>query len=516
MTASLTVCRQVLRALARYPDNIAFEWDGGAWSYRATHDMIGRFQHVFVREGLRRGDRMVLLSANRADAWSAGIAAQGLGCAISSLHTMASLEDHLFQVSDFQPKAVIIDPHTYAQRGRDLAERLDLSVKVFTLGPADFGMDLLSEAEKHGSATPIDVAAVDDLAEVMYTGGTTGRPKGAARSHRPYPFRCISSAADYELSLRPRYLAVAPISHVAGGMVMPTLERGGTICLQQGFDPSKVLHEIETKKIDLTVLVPTMIYALLGQPELANMDLSSMRNLIYAGAPMSPSKLELGLERFGKVFTQLYGQTETYQATVLRACDHDPARPDLLSSCGVPSMIADVRIVDEDGQDVPRGDPGEVIIRSPLNMDYYLNLPELTAETLKSGWIYTGDIAVQNDAGYISIVDRKKDMIVTGGFNVYPRGVEDVLTADSDVAMAAVIGVPDDKWGERVHAIVLPVEGAQLDAQALLSNVKDKLGSVQTPKAIDIVDEIPLTAVGKIDKKALRAPFWSDKDRAVG
>jgi fatty-acyl-CoA synthase len=213
---------------------------------------------------------------------------------------------------------------------------------------------------------------------------------------------------------------------------------------------------------------------------------------------------------------QIYAQTEApMNVTTLNIADHDPARPELLASCGQAQMGIQLKLLDDDGTQVAEGDVGEICVRGPLVMEGYWNRPEETAETLKDGWLHTGDMGRFNADGYLFIVDRKKDMIISGGFNVYPKEVEDVLTSHPDVAQAAVIGVPDEKWGEAVKAVVVPKDGASLDPKALIALVKEKKGSVLTPKTVDIVAEIPLTAVGKPDKKALRAQYWDDASRQV-
>jgi len=216
------------------------------------------------------------------------------------------------------------------------------------------------------------------------------------------------------------------------------------------------------------------------------------------------------------VFCQLYGQTEGYPLTVLRKGDHNRDAPDLFAACGHPCTSVQIALLDEEGNEVPAGEVGEICAQAPQVMDEYWQRPEQTAETLANGWLHTGDMAYADERGYLYIVDRKKDMIITGGFNVFPREVEDVLTTDQNVAMAAVIGVPDDKWGEAVKAVVIPRPGAEIDVDALIQRVRDAKGAVQAPKSVDIVEEIPLTPLGKPDKKALRETYWAGQGRRVG
>ena len=326
----------------------------------------------------------------------------------------------------------------------------------------------------------------------------------------------IEKLSDFDLPDTPHYLAAAPMTHVAGTVVQPTLMRGGTVRLMSGFHPGRLLELIAAERINLTLLVPTMIYTLLDHPELDRTDLSSLHTLLYGASPMSPARLVEGLQRIGPVFAQLYGQTEGYPVSFLKRSDHDATRPDLFASCGQATSGSQVALLDDDDQPVAPGAVGELCVRSRQVMEGYMNQPELTAATLKNGWLHTGDMARADEQGYFFIVDRKKDMIVSGGFNVYPRDVEDVISSHPAVAMVAVIGVPDAKWGEAVTAMVQLKPGQQVDPHLLIDMVRDKKGKVQAPKLVQFVAEMPRTAVGKIDKKALRAPFWAGQGRNVG
>jgi fatty-acyl-CoA synthase len=509
-------CEQTLRALARYPSRTAFSWPGGSLSYAGTTELIGRSQKVFSQLGLEPGARVALLSANRADSWCSGVAAHLARLSVTSLHPLGSLDDQLFQLEDSETQVLVVDANTYRDRGGDLAAKASGLKTVFTLGPASYGVDLLQAAEAAGTATARCFAGLDDLAALNYTGGTTGKSKGALRYHREIAGSTSAILADFEIPENPSYLTVAPISHVAGTKVLPTLMRGGTVHLLKGFDPEAVFKTIARERINFTLLVPTMIYVLLDHPALDKIDLSSLQLLLYGASAMSPSRLVEGIERIGPVFSQLYGQTECYPVSVLRKADHDPKTPEMFLSCGLPIAACQVKILDNDDQEVATGEAGEICVRAPHVMAEYWKRPEQTAETLKSGWLHTGDIARTDERGYMFILDRKKDMIVSGGFNIFPREVEDVLTQHADVAMCAVVGVPDDKWGEAVTAIVVAREGTRPNADELINLVKTKKGSAHAPKQIQFVKELPMTAVGKVDKKVLKASFWAGRERLVG
>jgi fatty-acyl-CoA synthase len=517
ITQAPTGTTMLLRGLARFPDRIAFAWDGGRLTYGGTRSLIGRFQAAMSAAGVKKGQTVAFLSANSAYTWCAAAAASGLGAITTSLHPLGSLADHLDVIEDAEASALVVDPATHGARGGELAakaaNRLEL---VLTLGKADFGRDLMVAADKVGEATPVDLASPDDYAILNYTGGTTGKSKGAIRRHRSSAASTLAIAADFEFPETPRYLAAAPITHVSGTKVTPSLLRGGTVYLLKGFEPEKFLATIEREKINFTLLVPTMIYVLLDHPKLDKTDLSSLELILYGASPMSPTRLVEGLERIGPVFSQLYGQTECYPVSVLGKADHDPKRPELFASCGFPVSSCAVTLRDDNNEEVMPGEAGEICVRGPHAMERYWKRPEQTAETFKGGWLHTGDVARADERGYLYIVDRKKDMIVSGGFNIFPREVEDVLSSHPDVAMVAVIGVPHEKWGEAVTALVVPKPGAKPSFESLTQLVKDHKGSTHAPKHIELVDQLPLTAVGKVDKKILRAKFWAGRERMVG
>jgi fatty-acyl-CoA synthase len=283
------------------------------------------------------------------------------------------------------------------------------------------------------------------------------------------------------------------------------VKRGSMVVLS-AFEPTAVLEAIQKHKITCVLLVPTMIYALLDHPRLEDYDLSSLEIIYYGASAISPSRLKEGIEKLGRIFFQFYGQTESpMSVTTMKRDQHDPDDLNRLASCGRPVPWVRVALLDDDCQPVPDGEPGEICVQGPLLMSGYLNQPELTQAVFKGGWLHTGDVAIRGLDGYLRIVDRKKDMIITGGFNVYPREVEDVLSSHPAVAAAVVIGVPHEKWGEAVKAFVVLRPGAQVSEAELIAGVKEKKGSVQAPKSVVFVDRIPLSGLGKPDKKALRA-----------
>jgi fatty-acyl-CoA synthase len=324
----------------------------------------------------------------------------------------------------------------------------------------------------------------------------------------------IVSLAEWEWPDEVRYLACSPISHAAGFLVAPTLLKGGTVYLLPGFDPEKVLDHIERQCVNTLFLVPTMIYGLLDHPRTAEADLSNLEVLIYASAPMSPARLRDSLHQFGPVMMQCYGQTESIHVTFMRKDEHQLDRQERFLSCGRPPAGIRTTILDANNEPLLQGEIGEVCVRGPTVMHGYWKQPEATRETLRGGWLHTGDLGRMDEDGFIYLVDRAKDMIISGGFNVYSKEVEDALATHPAVAQCAVIGVPDEKWGEKVLAIVR-LRDERVTEPELIEYVKEKKGSVQAPKEVIFVDQLPLTSLGKTDKNLLRSGYWSDQTRLV-
>jgi fatty-acyl-CoA synthase len=518
--AAPTIGELLRRSYDRYADRTAFTWDGGNLSYRGLRDWSARVQGVLAAAGFGRGTRIAFLAGNCWEAWAANNAALAAGMSSTMLHQLASVEDHVFQLQDFGAEVLIVDAGFFADRAAALMDRYPGLKHVYTLGPSALGTDLQAAVERFGEASLQCLARPEDIAAVQYTGGTTGRSKGAVRNQAGYAAMFLDVLASFDLPERPHYLAAAPITHVAGSFVPPTLMRGGTVRLMDRFMPDRWLHLVGSDRCNFSLLVPTMIYTVLDQRGLAQTDLSSLQTLIYGASPMSPARLLEGLERMGPVFAQLYSQTEGHPVTFLRREDHDPKRPELFSSCGIPTASATVALLDENDQPVAAGEIGELCVRGPGVMQAYLNMPDETAQTLRNGWLHTGDMARADNGGFLYIMDRKKDMIVSGGFNVYPRDVEDVLSRHPAVAMVAVIGVPDPKWGECVTAVVQCRPDAAASDRAALAeelklNVRNAKGVVYTPKNVVFTEQMPRTAVGKIDKKVLREPYWKGQARQV-
>lgn len=486
----------LFQALEAHPDAQAFAWDGGALTYRQSAERIAQIAHAFRTAGLREGDGVAMLSTNHPEAFLLMAGALAAGCRYTPLHPLGSAADHSAVLERAQVSAFLFEEEVYGEHVKGLTP---LPNHIWQVGGLPY--------ENEPTTRPEISTGPDDLAFLPFTGGTTGTPKGVMLPHRVLVTNAVMTLAGWDLPDRPRYLAVTPVSHAAGVIVVPVLLRGGTIVLQRRFSLEAFAQAVETHRPTMTFLVPAIIYALLD----AGADLSGFETIVYGAAPMSPDRLAEAIDRFGRIFLQLYGQTEAPNTvTALRRDEHTP---DHLASCGRPIPGIAVKLLDEEGAGVAVGEVGEICVRGPLVMSGYWREPELTAETIRDGWLHTGDLARRDERGFLTIVDRAKDMVVTGGFNVYSREVEDVLAEHPAVAQVAVIGVPDERWGEAVTAVV--VTRQPVTAEELIAFVRERKGSVHAPKRVEFADALPLTALAKPDKKALRARYWTGADRQV-
>ncbi|PHK95414.1 acyl-CoA synthetase [Pseudoroseomonas rhizosphaerae] len=511
----ITIGHLAMLGLRRNPERPAFVQDGRAWSRRHVASGISAMARALLRLGLRPGDGVSALMANRPEVFMVRTAAQLIGCRYTALNRLAGPADLAHILRDAEIRLLVHDP-AEAERAHAAAEAAGCPLVLSLGGGGGRARDLEAAAAEESGDDFQPVGDDEALGQISYTGGTTGQPKGVMLPHRALVQCATMMLAEYDWPAVPRMLLATPLSHAAGSLVIPVLLRGGTVHVLGGFEPEPYLRGIGEQGINCGFGVPTMIRALLAEPSLSRARTRGLETFIYGAAPIAPATLLEAMERIGPVFMQLYGQTEAPNTVcLLRRAEHDPARPALLSSCGQPMAGVDVRLLAEDGTPVPRGEPGEICVRGRLVMRGYWKRPQETEETLRHGWLHTGDIAREDEGGFLHIVDRRKDMIISGGFNVYPREVEDALATHPDVAAAAVIGVPDARWGERVQAFVVPRGGRRPDEAALAEHVRALKGPVQAPKSVVLVDALPTTPIGKIDKKALRAGFWREGARQV-
>jgi fatty-acyl-CoA synthase len=431
-----------------------------------------------------------------------------------TLHTLASIDDQSYIITDSEARLVIADAR-YAQRALALRERCaDPGVRWLAHDDSIGGFEEFWSDEEAAPLVP--VGGPEDIIRLAYTGGTTGQPKGVMLSNRAMTTNVVLALSGKAWPEHVRFLCPTPITHGAGSMIVPTLHHGGTFILQQGFDKDRVLDAIEHRGVNALFLVPTMVYTLLDHPRTRSVDFSRLHSLMYGAAPMTPARIREAIGVFGPVLVQGYGQTEAPNTLLtLTREDHLSQDDRRLASAGRPYPGITLAVLDDDDRPVTQGQVGEICVRGSLVMSGYWKQPEQTAQALRNGWLHTGDMAWQDEEGYFYIVDRKKDMIISGGFNVYPKEIENVLATHAAVASVAVIGVPDPKWGEAVKAVVVLRPGASTTEAELMALAREKKGPVAAPKSVDFVESLPVTALGKPDKKALRARYWGGQQRAV-
>lgn len=509
------------RACRTYESNALATFEGESISYGEAWERAGALASALSETGLRPGDRVGLMMSNRLGYVVADLACVRGGYVKVAMNDMLTREEYEHIASDSGSKVLVVD-EGFLGTASDLAEEIPTVEDVVVFGDSapEGAIAASRRIEAHlGSAPDVEVDP-DDVALFQYTGGTTGKPKGA--THTQYGLAICLLAHVLELDIRPneRLLLTTPLPHSAGYALAAGMIRGAHAHITQGFDPETFLRAVEDNDITWSWMVPTMIYRVLDHERLSATDVSSLETLVYGGAPIASDRLEEALEAFGQVFIQLYGQSEIPNiGTTLPKHDHTTEAGEKLDSCGRATAMADVRIASlEDRTDtaaLPPGKEGEILLRAPYRMTRYHGLPEKTAATVVDGWIRTGDIGRMDEEGYVYHLDRDSDMIITGGLNVYTTNVEDKLMTHPDIRDVAVIGVPDDDWGEAVHAVVVPAAGADLTAEDVRSFADERLADYKKPKSTEFVDALPTTPYGKVDKKALREPHWADHDRDI-
>ncbi|WP_026434897.1 AMP-binding protein [Acidovorax sp. JHL-9] len=511
-----TVAETFRSALRSFPERVALVLpDGSHWTYAELQRRVQAMARYLRARGLTHQDGLAVLTSNQPEALVVIIACAWLGLRQTSLHPLSALDDQAFVLQDAGISTLVVGAQ-HVERGQALQER-GVVPQVLGLGPSALGEDAIAASLAFdGGELPI-AARPEDIYRVTYTGGTTGRPKGVVHRSRTTLTMLLQQLAGWEWPEALRVLVATPISHAGGSLVLPTLLRGGTLVLLDKYAPDAFLQAVQQHRITATFLVPTQIYGLLDHPGLDQWDRSSLQYVLYGASPMAPARLAEALQRFGPIFGQLYGQAEAPMTiSYLRKDAHDLARPERLQSCGQALPGNQVRLLDAQGQEVAAGEVGELCVRSPLVMEGYLNRPDATEEAFAGDWLHTGDMARRDADGYLYLVDRAKDMVITGGFNVYSSEVEACLALHPAVAQSAVIGVPDAKWGEAVVALVVLKPGASAGPQALMDFVHAHKGALHTPKQLWLEPALPVTPLGKIDKKALRARFWDGQARQVG
>jgi fatty-acyl-CoA synthase len=495
-------------------DAPCFTMAGQARSYVDVQRLSWSVGRALARSGIRPGDKVAVLSGNDPVAFAAvfGISRAGaVWCPVNPRNEAAENRE-LLALLDCRclVYAAAFDP-LVAKIAPDLPELTTLVCldgdpgNLGVGGAVGFADWLAGVGDGPWQADP-----VDDVVMIAGTGGTTGRPKGVMLTGRNIETMAALTLMCYPFEGSPVYLAFAPLTHAAGVLCFPIMALGGEIVIMPHPDLGEFLALIGEHRVSHAFLPPTVIYSLLDHPALASADLSSLRCLWYGAAPMSAARLEQAIGALGPVLGQLFGQTEAPMfISALPPRDHLHADGTLaterFTSAGRPTPLTTVAIMDEAGRLLPSGERGEIVVRGPLVMSGYYQNPAATAEASRHGWHHTGDVGYLDPDGYLYIVDRLKDMIITGGFNVYSTEVEQAVLAHPAVLDCAVVGLPDDKWGERVTAVIQPLAGRDVTAEEIRAWVKGRIGSVKAPKQVEIWPELPRSRVGKILKSDVKA-----------
>lgn len=409
-----------------------------------------------------------------------------------------------------------------SEQATELVKRSPMMKGAVCLDKADgnhpYILDWLSQP---GEPVVIPDARMDDVVCILSSGGTTGASKGVVHDSHSFGVMTASFYATMHLDTPPVHLVVAPLTHAAGVLHWALLPLGTTTVIQNSTAAKDILKNIEKYRVSVLFLPPTLIYMLLSEADLKKYDYSSLRYFIYGAAPMSVEKLRLAVAAFGDVMMQIYGQTECLMTmTVLTREDHteilsDPALSHRIASAGRAGPFSHVEIMDDDGQIITNGTPGEIVCKSGLLMVGYYKQPEETAASQLNGWHRSGDVGHKDPEGYIYLTDRKRELIITGGFNVFPSEVEQALMSHHMVQDCAVVGAPDEKWGERIVAAVEVRSGCTLDVEELIAFCKTRIGSVKSPKQIEIWDKLPRSTVGKVLRREVRSKYWAEKERQI-
>lgn len=507
------------RSALNFPDKPALIDGDEQFTYSEFADHVYQLANGLQAMGLKKGDALATLCMNHHRYITTYFACHALGVIIVPLNVRLGVDEIVYILDDSATKVLFIDTPFLPMLEKIRAEATGLQEVYFSDGgDTPEGLKNYSELVEGQSSEFEEVEATeDDVAGYFYTGGTTGHPKGVMLTQRNIFINALHLQTMMNFSSADSWLHIAPMFHLAdvGAIYVITL-MGGTHVFGRAFEPVLCLDLIQKHKVTTTILVPTMVNIVVNHPEIDNYDLSSLRTYLYGASPMPVPLLKLAMEKIPAPPCQGYGMTEAAPlVTVLTAEDHklgvaDPSQAWLLSTAGQVVPGVDMKIVDDNDNEVEIGQAGEIIVRGPNVMKGYLNKPEATAEVLYNGWYHTGDVAVRNERGFITIVDRKKDMIISGGENIYTTEVENVLMQYEGILETTVIGIPSEKWGEVVHAFAVMKEGVSADEKAIIDFCREKLAHFKCPGSVEFLPELPKSGAGKILKRDLRIAFWGE------
>jgi long-chain acyl-CoA synthetase len=514
---------QLIRTnVQRNGDGIATRFKGRDRTWHALQERVARLASGLQSRGVGEGDRVAILALNSDRYLEFYFGVSWAGAVFVPVNNRLAPAEFVHWLNDSGSRVLFLDD-AYLGAVAEIRKRLETVRDFVYMGEGEPPEGYLAYEELLNAQAPVPASrrAGDDMAGLFYTGGTTGKSKGVMLSHRNLTYNVLQARPFIEVGAGDRFLHAAPMFHLADGFFMLLgTTMGCTNVIVPGFEPNLVLQTLQDEKITTALLVPTMINMVVNHPEISRYDLGSLRRLVYGASPMPEAVIRKAMEVIpGVDFYQAYGQTEASPViTVMGPEYHVTAGPNAGKLKGAGRVVAgiDLAILDDEDREVPVGEVGEICIRGDNVMLGYWNLPETTEETLRGGWLHTGDGGRLDDEGMLFIVDRVKDMIVSGGENVYSAETEQAVYAHPAVAECAVIGIPHESWGEQVHAVVRLKDGYSLTAQDLIEHCKSLIAGYKCPKSIEFREEpLPLSGAGKILKKDLRAPYWAGQDRNV-
>jgi acyl-CoA synthetase (AMP-forming)/AMP-acid ligase II len=506
------------RSARKFPKKTAVVFEDTRLTYKEVDERSNAIANSLIRMGVQRGDRITLLADNTYEWIEMYFAPAKAGAIFAPVNTSAPPREMEYVLSYVAPKVIVFQPR-FVDVLQSMKDRLP-SVQSY-VGADVTGMEnyerLIEEASKVEPVVEIDSL---DTALIIFTGGTTGMPRGAMHTHRGCIYNVHSMAIDLKQNYDDVEMHVTPMYHTAmASQIMCSTFLGNKHVIVRKFEAENVLNLIAKEGITCGFVVPTIINMLLQVPDLQKFDMSSLRALYYGGAPMPMKLLEKALKVIPCGFVQFYGQTEGFLYATLPPEDHvvegPPAKVKRSRAAGRALVNYELRVVDEQERDVPLGEVGEIVARGPTIMKGYWDRPAETAETIKNGWLHTGDLAHMDEDGYIYVVERKKDMIISGGKNIYCPEVEEVLYSHPAILEATVFGVPDDYWGETVKAAVALKPGQELTEEELIEFCGQNISSWKKPKSIDFLKELPKSPQGKILKRVLREKYWAHLERKI-
>lgn len=514
----MLVSEMIRSGAQQFGDRPAVKFEEQILSFDAVDDLSGRLASALIATGHAPvGARIALLMNNSLLSIPVDFACAKARVVRVPLNSRLSVREHAQMIAGVGARLLIFGPDL-GERAAELAQMID-GLELLCLGDHALAPSLPALAKQADRDAGGRTAEADDVLLALYTSGTTGSLKAACHTQHSWAAMACNILNNLlDIKTGDMMLHAASLIHASGTMVLPYWLRGGTAGVLSRFDPAEYCDTVEAWRPTAINLVPTMIGMLLDLPGIADRDFSSIDTIVYGASPMPRATLRRGLDLWGPCFTQYYGQSEAPLCiSVLSKSDHvGPKAEQRMLSCGRVSLDCEVKLVDEAGERVADGEAGEILVRAPFGMVGYHDADELNAQTVTpDGWLHTRDVGRFDADGYLYLVDRTSDMIVSGGYNVYPREVEDVLAAHAAVREVVVVGLPDDKWGEAVTGFVVLRDGMSASTDELIAHARASLAGYKVPKDIRFIDEVPKSAVGKLLRRAVRDPFWAGRDRKL-